>query len=165
MAALIHMETWFSFEKNTTSFKSFPARWQQVVCWHWSLESYGKSTHYYSTSFSMYSIMTRYSYCLLKLHHLELTVPTNSPKDLYQARSQKLNKPEYNYSISDLEIMGWIPSYETIALGHLPSPSFEAIADILPSDRSKSAASTLLDTARAFITCCHQIFMPHKQPT
>ena len=102
-----------------------------------------------------------------QIHLLELTIPTNSQKGLDQARERKLNKPEYNYLISDLEVIGWSPSYDTIeigSLGQLPSSSLEAISHILPSDSSSLVTSILLEAAMVAIACSHQIFMSHKQP-
>ena len=38
---------------------------------------------------------------------------------LKRARERKLNKPEYNYLISDFKVIGWSPSYDTIEVGSL----------------------------------------------
>ena len=94
-----------------------------------------------------------------QIHLLELTIPTNSQKGLDQAREQKLNKPEYNYLISDLKVIGWSPSIEIGSLGHLPSSSLEAISHIVSPDM---VTSILLEAAKVIITCSHQIFMAHK---
>ena len=103
-----------------------------------------------------------------QIHLLELTIPTNSQKGLDQARERKLNKPKYNYLISDLKVIGWSPSYDTIeieSLGHLPSSSLEATSHIVSPDSSSSITSILLESAKVVIACSHQIFLAHKQIT
>ena len=103
-----------------------------------------------------------------QIHLLELTIPTNLQKGLDQAREGKLNKPEYNYLISDLKVIGWSPSYNTIEIGslrHLPLSSLEATSHIVSPNSSSSVTSILLEAAKVVIACSHQIFLAHKQIT
>ena len=73
-----------------------------------------------------------------------------------------------SYLISDLKVIGWSPSYDTIeigSLGHLPSSSLEAISHIVSQDSSSLVTSILLEAAKVVIACSHQIFLAHKQIT
>ena len=61
---------------------------------------------------------------------LELTVPTNSPTGLNQARMRKQSKPEYNCVVTDLVSVGWQVNYNTIkidSLGHFAQDTLDAV--------------------------------------
>ena len=99
------------------------------------------------------------------LRILELTVPTNTPDGLRNARERKQNKPEYGSLINDLEATGLSVMYDTIeigSLGHFTSATTEAIIQSIPFDRIQSANRILLEAAKVAIACSHQIFLAHK---
>ena len=50
---------------------------------------------------------------------LELTVPSNTPDGLKNARDRKQNKQEYGSLLTDIEVKGWNVTYDTIEIGSL----------------------------------------------
>ena len=101
-----------------------------------------------------------------KIHLLELTVPTNSPTGISQARSRKQNKPDYLFLVSDLGGMGWSTQYDTVeigSIGHLPQLSCKAVCGFLSSVNVGAILHIRLEAARISIACSHQIFLAHKQ--
>jgi len=97
---------------------------------------------------------------------LELTVPTNTPEGLRNARDRKQNKTEYCILLSDLEDKGWTVSYDTIeigSLGHFTNSTSEAIVLTLPLEHIQSMNRTLQEAAKTAISCSQQIFLAHKQ--
>ena len=50
---------------------------------------------------------------------LELTVPTNTPAGLSQARTRKQNKPVYSNHVTDFKSLGWKVNYNTVKIGSL----------------------------------------------
>ena len=74
------------------------------------------------------------------LRILELTIPSNTPDGLRNAREHKQNKQEYGSLITDLKAMSLLVEYDTIeieSLGHFTSATIEAIIYSIPSDHSK----------------------------
>ena len=98
---------------------------------------------------------------------LELTVPTNTPEGLRNARDRKQNKTEYGILCVDLEDKGWIVSYDTIeigSLGHYTSSASEAVILTLPLEHIQSTKRILQEAAKTAISCSQQIFLAHKLP-
>ena len=73
---------------------------------------------------------------------LELTVPTNTPTDLSQARTRKQNKPEYSNFATDFESFGWKANYNAVeiaSLGYFTQDTDEAVMDTLPYEHINDA--------------------------
>ena len=97
---------------------------------------------------------------------LELTVPSNTPDGLKNARDRKQNKQEYGSLLTDIEVKGWNVTYDTIeigSLGHFTKFTSEALILTLPFEHIDQANKMLQGAASVAISCSHQIFMAHKQ--
>ena len=97
---------------------------------------------------------------------LELTVPTNTPTGLSQARTRKPNKPEYSNLVTDFESLGWKVNYNTVeigSLGHFTQDTVEAVTDTLLYEHIDDAFSIVVRRATTAIACSNQIFLAHKQ--
>ena len=97
---------------------------------------------------------------------LELTVPTNTPTGLSQARTRKQNKPEYSNFVTDFESLGWKVNYNRVeidSLGHFTQDTVEAVMDTLSYEHIDDDISIVVRGATTAIACSHQIFLAHKQ--
>ena len=99
---------------------------------------------------------------------LELTVPTNTPKALQQARERKQNKIEYISLIEDIRLNAWTVTYDTVeigSLGHFTKDTIHAVKSILPTVLSDSSCALsqskniLLSASRVSISCSRCIFL------
>ena len=67
---------------------------------------------------------------------IELTIPTNTPQGIDQAKLRKQNKSEYNSLVEDIRTRAWSVNYDTIeigSLGHFTKATIKAVKSILPS--------------------------------
>ena len=93
-----------------------------------------------------------------KIHILELTVCSNTPRGFDEARTWKLHKPSYYHLISDLETRGVEVSYTTLEIGSLMGITIKVLQSFSPNLSKASASSILQKLARVSIDCFFNIF-------
>ena len=92
---------------------------------------------------------------------LELTVPTNTPEGLQEARRQKQLKPNYLALLNDLETLGFQSVLETIevgTLGHFNNQTIASLHALLPNLQRNSVRRILLDLSKTSVSCSAHIF-------
>ena len=92
---------------------------------------------------------------------LELTVPTNTPEGLQEARRRKQLKPNYLALLNDLETLGFQSVLETIevgTLGHFNNQTIASLHALLPNLQRNSVRRILLDLSKTSVSCSAHIF-------
>ena len=92
---------------------------------------------------------------------LELTVATNTPEGLHEARRRKQLKPNYLALLNDLETLGFQSALETIevgTLGHFNNQTIASLHALLPNLRKNSVRRLLLSLSKTLVSCSAHIF-------
>ena len=84
---------------------------------------------------------------------LELTIPSNTPHALLQARQRKQDKIEYNSLVEDISSKGWSVVYDTVEIGSLGHFSKDTILTI------KTVLSSILTDSSLAISQSHKILL------
>ena len=95
------------------------------------------------------------------IHLLELTVPSNSVKNITNARERKQSKASYIYLVNDLEALGHpvhLHTAEVGSLGHFSNETVSELHSILPSKSKPALRRELLDLSKIAIACSKIIF-------
>ena len=95
------------------------------------------------------------------IHLLELTVPSNTVKNIMNARVRKQSKTNYIHLVNDLESLGHsvhLHTAELGSLGHFNPETVSEVHSILPSKSKSVIRKDLLDLSKVAITCSKIIF-------
>ena len=99
---------------------------------------------------------------------LELTVPTNTPEGLQEARRWKQLKPNYLALLNDLKTLGFQSALETIevgTLGHFNNQTIASLHTLFPNLRKNSVRRLLLGLSKTSVSCSAHIFITRLSTT
>ena len=89
---------------------------------------------------------------------LELTVPTNTPEGLEEARRRKQLKPNCLALLNDLEASSALETIEVGTLGHFNNQTIVSLHTLLPNLKKNQVRRLLLDLNKISVSCLAHIF-------